>query len=113
VLDGFGVRWTKQPRPGTGGLALRLVGIELQAIDLGAQVVGREVTIHVDLEAGIAVAEDALHGDRVRPSHHEQARGRVPEVVKSDRAKLRLGPDEKMIDITVPSPEGASSRRAA
>lgn len=58
VLDGLRVRWTQRLDPGTGGLELRVVGVELQAIDVGAQVVGREVTIHVDREAGIAVAQD-------------------------------------------------------
>ncbi|MCK6532037.1 MAG: hypothetical protein L6Q84_03615 [Polyangiaceae bacterium] len=78
------------------------IRIEAQPIDLSAEKPRREMPVDLDGHARVPVAQDALHGRRARPGHHQQAGRRVPEVVEADGADLGLGPEAVIVDRAAP-----------
>jgi len=49
-----------------------------------------EMPVRLGRDPRIAVAEDSLHGARVHAGHHEEAGGRVAQVVETDLPDLAL-----------------------
>ena len=83
---------------GFGELGYQGGDVECEPVDLRAEDPWSEVAVDVGGDADVAVPEDSLHRQRARAGLHQQARGRVTEVVKPERPDLRLRPELSAVD---------------
>ena len=93
--DPLGVNRTVQIAEGVPGLyAIGVVGAiaEPKRVDLLLHEAGQQVPIRLRGDLGVGMPEYPLHSGQGYPVHQEQAGRRVSDIVKTNAAYLRLGP---------------------